>query len=300
MQHTNFQTAQVVTLQKKLYQHKNVQVAVLRLDEIHPVISGNKWFKLKAYLEDAQALQKKTILTFGGAFSNHIVATAAAAPLFGFQSVGIIRGEQPQNLSPTLQQASALGIQLFFTTREDYKNKKIPAAVWEKAIEDEVYIVGEGGYGLKGAEGAKAILAQCNSASYTHILAAVGTGTMLAGLTAAAVPHQKVIGISVLKNYWALADEVQALLPGTTKGFEIVHDFHFGGYAKHTPQLIEFMNDWYRQTGIPSDFVYTAKLFYATEQMIQQDYFAAGSRLLLVHSGGLQGNRSLPKGTLIF
>jgi 1-aminocyclopropane-1-carboxylate deaminase len=297
MQHL-FHDARMMPVQNAVYTAENIRMDVLRLDEMHPVISGNKWFKLKAYVADAAEQQKKVILTFGGAYSNHIIATAAAAAANDMTSVGVIRGEQPDVLSPTLMQAQQCGMQLFFTSREVYKTKTIPAAVYGVLKKSDLYIVPEGGYGEKGAQGSMDILKSSDTETYTHIVAAVGTGTMLAGLINAAQPVQQVIGISVLKNNFSIESDVQHLLQPLKTNYTILHDFHFGGYAKHTPALLQFMNDWFRDTGIPTDFVYTAKTFYATDQLIRSRYFPAGSSLLLIHSGGLQGNRSLPAGTL--
>jgi 1-aminocyclopropane-1-carboxylate deaminase len=277
----------------------NISVDVLRLDVIHPIISGNKWFKLKEYIADAISQHHKTILTFGGAYSNHIIATAAACAASGLQSIGIIRGEEPKNYSPTLQQAMDFGMQLFFTDRESYRQKLLPAALVNQFDAARFYLINEGGYGKKGMEGAATIVDECDTASYTHICAATGTGTMLAGLLAGSQAAQQCMGISVLKNNFSIKDEIQQLLPHQ-KDFSILHQYHFGGYAKHNEELLRFMNDWYRLTGIPSDFVYTGKLFYAIYDLLEKDFFKKDSKLLLVHSGGLQGNRSLPKGTLIF
>lgn len=283
------------------YNKFHTTVDVMRLDLIDPVVSGNKWFKLKEYLKEASKLSKTALLTFGGAFSNHIVATAAACASYGFKSIGIIRGDRPAELSHTLQDAERFGMQLYFTSREAYKRKEIPDEVFTMISENELYFVNEGGYGIKGMEGAKDILSFVQEQTYTHILAAVGTGTMLAGLTAASGDQLQVIGISVLRNNFSLQKEVEQLLPqGKNHHFSILHDYHFGGYAKHKPELLQFMNTWYRETGIPSDFVYTGKLFYALNDLLQTNYFSPGSQVLAIHSGGLQGNRSLPKGTLIF
>ncbi len=276
-------------------------VDVLRLDLLHPVVSGNKWFKLKEYLIEAKALNKKTIASFGGAYSNHIVATAAAAQMNGLKSMGIIRCQKPRQLSHTLQQAMNFGMELHFISREAYKEKTIPSEVWMHYDPNEIYFINEGGYGSKGMEGAKDILNQTDASSYTHIIAAVGTGTTVAGLTEASNSNQKIIGISVLKNSFSLQQEIEALLSkDNQKKFSLIHDYHFGGYAKCTQALLNFMNDWYRQTGIPSDFVYTGKLFFAANDLVQKNYFPEKSRLLIIHSGGLQGNQSLSKGTLIF
>jgi len=139
-----------------------------------------------------------------------------------------------------------------------------------------------------------------NKEAFTHCCCAVGTGTMMAGLTRAITSRQKMTGISVLKNNYDPENNLQSLLHDEPKEWQIIHDYHFGGYAKYKPGLIEFMNEFYRQTRIPSDFVYTGKLFFAISDLIKNNYFPAGSKLLLIHSGGLQGNSSLSKGTLIY
>lgn len=286
---------------KNLYQQERIAMEVLRLDLIHPQVSGNKWFKLREYLSDAEQQGKHILLTFGGAYSNHLAATAAAGREAGFTTIGIIRGEAAPTLSHTLEQARADGMDLFFVSRDVYKTKQVPPEVWEKYPQSDVYVIGEGGYGLKGREGAQSILEYCDRGLYTHLVAACGTGTTLAGLVAAALPGQQVVGIPVLKNLQSLQEEINGLLPPALYSqFTLIPDYHFGGYAKRTPQLIQFMNNWYRSTGIPTDFVYTGKLFFAVGDLIRTGYFPSGSRILVIHSGGLQGNLSLPKGTLIF
>lgn len=274
-------------------------VDVLRLDLLHPVVSGNKWFKLKGHIGAAK--DKTTLLTFGGAYSNHLVATAAAASMNGLKSIGIVRGEAPQTLSHTLLAAKEYGMDLRFVSREDYRNKKIPGAVYENNDADKIHLINEGGYGPLGMQGAMDILLENDTSSYTHVIAAVGTGTTLAGLVSASLPHQKVIGIPVLKKAYSLQDEIQNLLPQAKhKGFELFWDYHFGGYAKYNDALFRFMNNFYKQTAIPTDFVYTGKAFFATLDLIGNKHFSPGSKILLVHTGGLQGNASLKKGELIF
>lgn len=279
---------------------KNITVSVLRLDKIHPVISGNKWFKLKYYITEAIALNKQTIATFGGAWSNHIVATAAACRENNINSIGIIRGEEPASLSATLLAAQSLGMKLYFTSRSDYKEKSIPHELTNSA--KDIYFINEGGYGIKGAEGAATIAGIFSGKTYTHICCAVGTGTMMAGLIKSAIFSQEVIGISVMKNNAEQVSQTRNLLTDDErlKNFNILHAYHFGGYAKYTHELIDFMNDFYKITGIPSDFVYTGKLFYAVNDLIRANFFPSGSHILMVHSGGLQGNQSLKAGMLIF
>ena len=278
----------------------HTRIDVLRLDLIHPVISGNKWFKLKHYLTDAIHLKKNYLLTFGGAYSNHIVATAAAARANGLKSVGIIRGEKPDILSHSLAEAMENGMELYFSERKAYAEKKIPEQIFENYGRENVYVVNEGGFGINGMRGAMEILDFVLLNNYDHIVAATGTGTMLAGLIARVNNAAKITGITVLKNNFSVEDDIRSLLPSASFSFRIIYDYHFGGYAKKTGSLVDFMNDWYSKTGIPSDFVYTGKLFYAVNDLIEKSYFPRGEKILIIHSGGLQGNNSLPKGTLIF
>ncbi len=161
-------------------QWKSISVEVLRLDVIHPVVSGNKWFKLQPYLNDALQKQKKVVVTFGGAYSNHIIATAAACQNSGLKSIGIIRGEEPIKLSDTLKDCLSFNMELQFVSRNNYKNKVIPDAVSYNYQEKDVYIIDEGGYGIKGMKGAQRVTELIDISVYTHICAAVGTGTMVA------------------------------------------------------------------------------------------------------------------------
>ncbi|HSU28127.1 MAG TPA: hypothetical protein VLJ68_07085 [Chitinophagaceae bacterium] len=286
----------IVKISAGAFTQQNLEISVLRLDTIHPVVSGNKWFKLRFELEQAIQKGKKIILTFGGAWSNHIVATACCAKQNGLQSIGIIRGEEERQLTPAMEDARDLGMELIFISREDYRKKKIPVHL----SNDSTYIIEEGGYGPLGARGAATILDIKGTNGYSHICCAAGTGTTLAGLILAAGPTQTVIGISTLRNNFDLEKNILSLTGDGHPGYFISHDYHFGGYAKWEPPLIDFMNEWYRQTNIPSDFVYTGKLFFAIRDLADKKYFPPGSNLLMIHSGGLQGNRSLSKGTLIF
>lgn len=268
------------------------RVHVLRLDRIHPLISGNKWYKLRFYLKTAKA-QGKHIVTFGGAYSNHLLATAAACQLEGIRCAGVIRGEAPEFYSPTLKDAASIGMELHFITREAYRQKQVPGSFSEA----NWLIVPEGGYGIYGMQGAATI--PVGSGSFDHICCATGTGTMMAGLLQSAPDSTRITGFSVLKNHHSLPQEIDRLLAPAARAYTIRHDFHFGGYAKYTPGLIRFMNELYDHTGIPTDFVYTAKLFYGVKALLGQEQ-ERRSNLLVIHSGGLQGNRSLAKGTLIF
>lgn len=294
----NTKEIRIQPLEASWLDEHNVQLDVLRLDELHPVVSGNKWFKLYYHLQNAFSQQCNTVATFGGAYSNHIVAAAYACNAAGIKSIGIIRGEEPANYSHTLLQAKSYGMALHFVSRERYRQKEsvqklYPAAYW----------INEGGSGAEGVAGAAHILQQVPKLEqYSHITCAVGTGTTLAGLINGALPHQNIIGVSALKGYHSLTETVKSMLPAAVlvPRFFISHDYHFGGYAKNSAALLEYMNAIWKAHQLPTDFVYTAKALYATEAMIKNRMIKQGSRVLMVHTGGLQGNLSLPAGTLAF
>ncbi|MRG45987.1 pyridoxal-phosphate dependent enzyme [Chitinophaga sp. SYP-B3965] len=311
---------------------EHTPAAMLRLDQLDPFVSGNKWFKLKYNLEAAKG---KPIVTFGGAWSNHILAAAAACKMKGLRCTGIIRGERPPVLSSTLEQASSMGMQLVFVSREEYRVLTSDGSMGaddymyalhqldDDIIPPDAYLIPEGGHNALGVKGCSEILALADTKDFTHIICSVGTGTTMAGLINATVEGhetivdevlhdlaklvvgspdhvvQKVVGISALKGAFSLQSEIESLLisPGP---WELLHDFHEGGYGKMSPALIDFMNDFYRQTGIPLDRVYTGKMVLAVKKLVEQGYFPENSRLLLIHSGGLQGNDSLLPDVLCF
>jgi 1-aminocyclopropane-1-carboxylate deaminase/D-cysteine desulfhydrase-like pyridoxal-dependent ACC family enzyme len=270
---------------------RQLTVDVMRLDKLHPIVSGNKWFKLKEHL--ALANPNKPIITFGGPWSNHLVATAYAAKQHGLTAIGFIRGEEPAHTSATLQEAAGYGMQLEFISRQRYRQKEDPEFIQELSVRfPGAYIIPEGGGGLPGITGSEAILRTANTTAYTHIGCAIGTGTTFLGLWRASTPQQTIVGIPVLKGF----DAAPLSHPRTL----FLPQYHFGGYARHPQTLLDFMNGFYRDTGVPTDIVYTGKLFFAILQSIRQELFPTHSRLLIIHSGGLQGNRSLPPGALTF
>ncbi|WP_240613024.1 1-aminocyclopropane-1-carboxylate deaminase/D-cysteine desulfhydrase [Chitinophaga parva] len=273
---------------------------MLRLDQLHAAISGNKWYKLKRNLEAALAGGKTGLLTFGGAWSNHLAATAAACHATGLRSIGVVRGERPATLSLTLQQAQAHGMELQFISREAYRT--VNPAEWGARF-PEYFVVPEGGHNALGALGCEDILKSAPGLdAYTHLLCAGGTGTTLAGLINSAAPGQTVIGIPVLKQAeWMEASIRELLRPRHTPvAWQLHYQFHQGGYAKTSPALFAFMNDFHAQTGIPLDIIYTGKMGMAFRGLALGGHFQAGSRILLLHTGGLQGNLSLPPGVLSF
>ena len=282
--------------------YKNISTDVLRLDRLHPVISGNKGFKLKGYLQHAQQLSADPIITFGGAWSNHLIATAYAAREAGLNSIGIVRGERPPVLSATLSSALGYGMHLEFISRKDYAEKTSPHFLHQLSLRyPGAYIIPEGGAGPLGIRGCEEILFMIDSSNYTHILCAVGTGTMFLGLVRASLPDQTVVGVPVLKGVDPIAAAKPSILtPEQSERACLLHGYHFGGYGRHPQELLNFMNEFYLETDIPSDIVYTGKLFYALRQSIRTDHFPESARLLVIHSGGLQGNLSLKPGILEF
>ena len=284
-----------------VFRQNDLHVDVLRLDKIHPEISGNKWFKLKYYLENAKKEKKSLLISFGGAYSNHLLALAAAARLNGFSSAGYIRGEGPDRLSHTLQLAKEYGMELRFLSRSEYdlKKKSILLGNWEENDQNS-FLIPEGGAGIEGIRGTEEILFLLPLRSFSHICTAVGTGTTMAGLMNSTGPGQKVIGISVLKGTRNLEPiDISWIRTGVNPAkIQMVHEYHFGGYAKYTPSLIDFMNQTFAESGIPTDFVYTGKLFFSVIRLAVMQLFPPSSRVLVLHTGGLQGNLSLTPGLL--
>jgi 1-aminocyclopropane-1-carboxylate deaminase len=279
-----------------------VEASMLRLDKLHPIVSGNKWFKLRYYIEEAISQSCSTIASFGGPYSNHLVALAYVAKENNVKSIGYVRASKEDTVTLSLQEAQAYGMQLEFMGRTNFqeiKNNLLKTNQHSSVDNNSTYFIDEGGYGSIGAKGAATILNE-HCKHYTTIIAAVGTGTMLAGLINAAEAHQEIIGIPVLKNENTIEGEIKSLLINKAASFSLLHNFHQGGYAKTNPALFDFMNQLWTLEKIPTDIVYTGKLLMAVDSLLKEKYFKAGSKILVIHSGGLQGNRSLPLGTLLY
>jgi 1-aminocyclopropane-1-carboxylate deaminase len=291
-------------------------VDLLRLDSLHPIVSGNKFYKLRFYIAAAIQNGCSTVVSFGGPYSNHIVALAFTAKEAKLKSIGYIRTNADEPMTPSLAEAKAYGMELVYLGRTDFQSKK--ASILElSANKSDTYFIDEGGYGSIGAKGAATILSEQDTTHYDYIICAVGTGTMLAGCINSASRNQKIIGIPVLKNEGSIESEIDALLidkndPSNDPNYDssndkinshsytLLHQFHQGGYAKTNPKMIDFMNKLWDIEKIPTDIVYTSKLLFGVEQLIQENYFEKDASILVIHSGGLQGNRSLPAGTLKF
>ena len=262
---------------------------VLREDELDLVVSGNKFRKLKYNCLQAKKERKQTVLTFGGAFSNHIAATASAAKLIGLNSIGVIRGEELKDkvdTNPTLSYARACGMKLHFISREAYLEKTSERFI-EELIKQfgDCYILPEGGTNALAVKGCAEILSP-ETQPYTYICTAVGTGGTLAGLVQASKDHQHILGFSALKGIFQ-AVEVKKYTSKTN--YTLLDDYCFGGYAKIDATLVRFINDFKQHTGILLDPVYTAKMVFGILELIKEGYFIENSRILAIHTGGLQG-----------
>jgi len=280
------------------------KVDLLRLDVLHPIVSGNKFYKLRFYIDDAINKGVSTVASFGGPYSNHIVALAFTAKEAGLKSIGYIRTNTEEPITPSMAEAKAYGMELVYLGRTDFQTNKA-SILQTSETKSDTYFIDEGGYGIIGAKGAATILTELDTTLYEYIICAVGTGTMLAGIVHAARPNQKVIGIPVLKNEGSIEAEINALLlehndKKNNQPFSLLHQFHQGGYAKTNPSMIAFMNKLWDTEKIPTDIVYTSKLLFGVEQLIKENYFEKDASILVIHSGGLQGNRSLPEGSLKF
>lgn len=283
-------------LRHPLLDEKNIKLSMARLDLVHPIVSGNKIFKLRYFLE-AALKNKQSIITYGGAYSNHLAATAFACAQLDIQCTGIVRGEKPAILSHTLLQCLEYGMALEFVSREQYK---VISTTDHNFTAKDVMHIPEGGFSSMGAKGAAEIWPLISHCMPTHICTAVGTTTTLAGL----LSHKRgitYIAVPVLKNMNDVYNRLEKLVPGIDcKPLTIWSDYHFGGYAKFSPILIRFMNDFYTNHNIPLDFVYTGKMMFGVLDKIEKNNFNAGDHILCMHTGGLQGNHSLKDGTLVF
>jgi len=284
----------VSTIKNDLFEKKKVEVCMLRLDEIHPVISGNKLFKLIYFLDEAKRSFHKSIITFGGAYSNHLAATAFAAKALNLKSIAFVRGERPKTLSPTLLFCLEQGMKLEFVSRTLYQQKNQGAFLEELKMKfGEHILIPEGGFSIKGKEGASLINQYFTDKNITHVCLPVGTATTLAGIVDANKSETEIIGFPVLKNFNDIGKRFKELSVNEERKYSVTGNYHFGGYAKKADELISFMRGFYEENNIELDFVYTAKMMFGVYDLIQKNYFKEGAGILCIHTGGLQGNQSL-------
>ena len=267
-----------------------IELYIKREDLLHPIISGNKFRKLKYNLEEAKKLGFKKILTFGGAFSNHIVAVAGAGVAFGFETIGVIRGEElidKVQENPSLAFAQQNGMRFHFVDRTTYRDKSDKKFV--ESLHDlygDFYLIPEGGTNQLAIKGCEEILTTKDKTTFDFVCCAMGTGGTISGIINSANATQEIIGFSSLKGGF-LSDVIRNFVQ--KENWNINCEYHFGGYGKVSDELIRFLNIFHQQTNISLDPIYTGKMMFGILDLIQKDYFPAHSKILAIHTGGLQG-----------
>ena len=287
------QPSPVQEIRDDLLIEKNIRLFIKRDDLLHDQISGNKIRKLKYNLLQAHSEGHHTLLTFGGAYSNHIYAVAAAGEIYGFKTIGVIRGEPYPDLNPTLEFAISKGMHLHYISRAKYRNKYFAESVSElKNMFGEFYMIPEGGTNLLALKGCTEIIDEIDI-PYDFITSCCGTGGTLAGIIAGLNGNHHAVGFPVLKGVEYLRKEIQDYIKKYNEkvylNWHLFMDYHFGGYAKYSKELVEFINEFKGRQGIPLDPIYTGKMMSGLYDLIRKDVFKKGSRIIAVHTGGLQG-----------
>jgi len=284
-----------------ILEEKKINLFIKREDEIHPFVSGNKFRKLKYNLQEAKLQKKHTLLTFGGAYSNHIVATAVAGNLAGFKTIGVIRGDElAKNFekilkeNATLREAYKNGMKFEFVSRKNYKRKDTLSFSYKlKEKFGDFYTIPEGGTNDLAIKGCKEILTN-EDEKFDYICVAVGTAGTISGLIESALKkHQKIIGFPALKGDF-LSEEIHKITK--IKGnWELQNSYHFGGYGKYNVELIRFINKFKQNTNILLDPIYTGKMMFGVLDLIKKNVFKPNSKILAIHTGGLQGIEGINK-----
>lgn len=283
-------------IKEELFEKNSIRVFLQREDQIHPVISGNKWRKLRYNIEKAIQLNKKSILTFGGAHSNHLHATAEACKLAGLKSIGIVRGERIG--SQTISDCEKNGMELHFVSREDYsirETKEYLNYLYETY--DYPFIIPQGGDNYHGTLGCTEIL-KATDLDPDYIFVASGTGNTASGILISLEDHQKLFSVSALKGGFMkeeIKKSVQNFLLNEEitseymEQIEVLDDYHFGGFAKYQPELLDFISEFYQKHDIKLDPIYTGKMMFALYDQIKKGKIRTNSTVLAIHTGGLQG-----------
>lgn len=278
-----------VLTQEIVLPNTTVKLYIRREDLIHPFVSGNKFRKLKYNLLEAKQQNHRTLLTFGGAYSNHIAAVAFAGKENGFKTIGVIRGDELSSKisqNPTLKFCQDNGMEFVFVSREQYRLKNTEDFLCNlKNDFDDFYIVPEGGTNDLAVKGCQEILSN-EDEMFDYICCAIGTGGTISGIINSSTSHQKVLGFPSLKGDFIKKDIRKF---AKKENWDIISDYHFGGYGKVSDDLIEFINDFYKKYSIPLDPIYTGKLVFGVIDLINKNYFPEDSKILLIHTGGIQG-----------
>lgn len=277
-------------------------VDVLRTDLIHPIISGNKFYKLCYYLQAFYQKSYQGIVSFGGPFSNHLVATAAVCKELKIPFIAVIRGEAPTVWSDTLLELQAFNSNIEFVNRAEFPKSDADYLYWQQQFPSH-YLIPMGGEGALGFKGASLIADELNIQDYDEVFVPIGTGTTMAGLLTKLASPQTIHGVVALKipdpQNNSILKLIESFHPNPNQ-YNLIYDYHFGGFGKANPSLWNYMNDLYHRTGIETDQVYTAKMFYAVEDLLNKKILSPDKKRLLIHTGGLQGNRSIANNILNF
>lgn len=291
----NYKNTPLQKIEEKFLKEKQISLYVKRDDLLHHFINGNKWFKLKYNLIKAVDNNINQLLTFGGAYSNHISSFSYSCKLFGFDGIVVIRGEKYHKLNPTLEFVANNGVNIHYISRKQYRSKYDDNLINElKNQYGDFFLIPEGGSNQLAVEGCSEIASNIEL-DFDYIVAACGTAGTLTGIAKSLKENQKAIGVAVLKGADFLIDEVRRLSQYLKLNFEILFNYHFGGYAKFNDELINFIKEFYIKHQIILEPIYTGKLVFAVYDLISKNYFPKGSKLVLYHSGGLQGYQGLKK-----
>ena len=287
----SYRETPVLEVEHHVVRDAGLRLLIKREDLNHPEVSGNKWWKLKYNLEEAFKSQHKTILTFGGAYSNHIYATAAAASLLRLKSIGVIRGESTVMRSPTLQFATARGMTVHYITREQYRLKDSLAFIKDlHNMFGDFYLIPEGGTNEQALRGCQEFGVLLDDIPADYVCLPVGTGGTFGGLLRTIDPSKTVLGFSVLKNGEFLREKIEHFSQTSVGSWKLITDYSYGGYAKRDERVRSFIISFREQVGVPLDFIYTGKMMCAIFDLIDKGFFAKGSTILAVHTGGIQGH----------
>ncbi len=277
--------------------NNGVEVFMKRTDLVHPIISGNKWYKMKYNIIEMKKQGYNTLLTFGGAYSNHIHAAAHAGKLFGFKTIGLIRGEEHLPLNSTLQSAINDGMELHYVDRTTFRKRetnKFIETLKEKF--GDVYILPVGGTNTIALKGCSEIIDEINI-DYDYICSASGSGGTFAGLVVGLNGRKRAIAFPALKGGGFLKDIISKLVFDYTgrsfSNWEINTDYHFGGFAKLSKELVDFTHEFNRLNGFELDYIYTNKMMFGIADLIKKGFFKSGETVVAIHSGGLQGNEGM-------
>jgi len=288
----NYSKTPIQELKCQLFEQQGIRVLVKREDLNHPFVSGNKWWKLKYNLEEAVRLDHDVLLTFGGAYSNHIFATAAAGRELGLKTIGIIRGEEVSPLNHTLSFAESCEMKLHYISREAYRKKAELDFI--NQLRDQFgnfYLIPEGGTNELAVKGCAEFAERLNNEiDFDYLCLSMGTGGTMAGMIEGMNSSKNLIGFSSLKGGEFLVEEIRRMTSPEKTNWSINSDYHFGGYGKATLELGNFMKEVNEKYQLPLDIVYNSKMFYGIMDLMKKDYFKRGSNLLVLHTGGLQGN----------